>query len=157
MTGGSDIRSDAEDRSAILALLLGCFNASDRGDCQEKESFFVHDAVMRRGDDVSTEVRGLDALAASTRRVVANFITTHALSNVDVVVDDDAAQALTYAIVHVVLRHEPRVLVRGMRYDDHLVRTNAGWRITERSHSVLWQYEATTVAPETLLQYMPEV
>jgi hypothetical protein len=39
------------------------------------------------------------------------------------------------------------VLVRGLRYDDRLLRENGEWRIEARRHNPLWQYETRCVPP----------
>jgi hypothetical protein len=40
-----------------------------------------------------------------------------------------------------------QVLVRGLRYDDRLVREDGAWRIASRRHNPLWQYETVSVLP----------
>jgi hypothetical protein len=40
------------------------------------------------------------------------------------------------------------VMVRGLRYEDRLVRQADGWRIAHRIHRSLWQYDAEAVSPD---------
>jgi SnoaL-like domain len=150
-----NIRSDEYERGSIVLLLLACFNASDRGDDNTKDKFFVSDARMQSNDDITNEVRGLEALSAKARSVSASFQTTHTMSNIDVVQDGRKADAVTYAIVHIMPRNEPLIIIRSMRYDDRLVLTSAGWRIAERRHSVLWQYEVAAHNPRSLSDDAP--
>jgi ketosteroid isomerase-like protein len=140
-------------REDILALLLAGFCATDRGDYEAKGRFFSADAVMYHGD--GQEVRGVEALSATARDVVGQFVTTHSFANTDIVVHGDEAEAVTHAIAHVVVDGGRRLLVRGLRYEDRLALTASGWRITQRRHQVLWQHEALTVDPRSPAEYSP--
>jgi len=143
------------DRDDVLAILSASFTATDRRDHEAKHRFFTADAVMRHGDGEGTEVRGLQAIAANTKRVAEHFTTMHALSNWDIAVDGDEAQAVSHAIAHVLDADGARMLIRGLRYDDRLVRTGAGWRIAERRHNLLWQLEVDAATPRSLFEYLP--
>jgi hypothetical protein len=41
-----------------------------------------------------------------------------------------------------------RLVVRGLRDPDELVRVAGAWRIRRRKHQPLWQYAATPTAPD---------
>ena len=74
--------------------------------------------------------------------------TSHTPASQTITIDGDAATADTLVTAVLVLADGP-VAVRGLRYRDDLIRTEDGWRISLRRHSVLWQYDAERVAPRT--------
>jgi len=41
----------------------------------------------------------------------------------------------------------PKIIVRGLRYRDQVVRLKEGWRISALEHGPLWQFEALATAP----------
>ncbi len=66
--------------------------------------------------------------------------THHALSNHRVELDGERAEASVYLIAGHWLKTadgSPHCVVRG-HYHDQLVRTDAGWRISERVLTVAW-------------------
>ena len=74
--------------------------------------------------------------------------TSHTPASQAITIDGDTATADTLVTAVLVLAYGP-VAVRGLRYRDDLMRTEDGWRISLRRHSVLWQYDAERVAPRT--------
>jgi hypothetical protein len=74
--------------------------------------------------------------------------TSHTPGSQTITIDGDTATADTLVTAVLVLGDGP-VTVRGLRYRDDLMRTEDGWRISLRRHSVLWQYNAERVAPRT--------
>jgi hypothetical protein len=92
------------------------------------------------------QVLKVSDIAASGRIDGLHEHTSHALSNQVVTVAGDAATADSLVTAHLV-GAEGKVMVRGLRYLDDLVRTDEGWRIERRQHFVLWQYDASRVEP----------
>jgi hypothetical protein len=72
--------------------------------------------------------------------------TSHALTSQVIDVTGDTATADSFALAHLVPSTGP-ILVRGLRYQDVLARTESGWVITHREQTALWQYDATRVEP----------
>lgn len=111
-------------------LILDCFTP----DCRYE---FVTDAVSLAGAEVAATFRGVFAKDPPAGAKA----TTHVFANQQVTLQGDTAQASTMAIAF--LLEDPsapgEVQMRGLRYDDSLVRVEDGWRITHRRHSVLWQ------------------
>jgi hypothetical protein len=76
-------------------------------------------------------------------------VTQHVVGSITTDLDGDEATTQSYTVVHFV-RPAPgghEVVHRGLRYDDRLVRTPAGWRIKERMHQVLWSTTEPTEWP----------
>lgn len=77
-------------------------------------------------------------------------VSTHAMLTMHAVVEDDAADTRLSATANLcgVRDGTEIVMVRGLRYLDHLEKGSEGWSITERHLVVDWQYEvpATGVA-----------
>jgi hypothetical protein len=64
-------------------------------------------------------------------------------------IEKDHAYGEVYATAYALVEGADgrRMLVRGIRYFDHYLRTGHGWRIEERHHHVHWMFEApTTIA-----------
>lgn len=82
-------------------------------------------------------------------------LSQHQISNHVVRIDGDEAWAETYATAYLVDRPDsgPRMRTRGLRYQDHLVRTDAGWRVQHRDHICDWmrlddlESAATSITP----------
>ncbi|WP_236791797.1 nuclear transport factor 2 family protein [Amycolatopsis sp. GM8] len=72
--------------------------------------------------------------------------TCHSLANQTVTVTGDTATATSFVVAHLIPDAGP-ILVRGLRYEDQLVRHGSGWRIARREHHTLWQYDAERVVP----------
>jgi hypothetical protein len=71
--------------------------------------------------------------------------SNHSVSNFVVDINSDGADANTFAIAHVIVG--AKAFLRGLRYQDQLVRDLDGWRIARRTHTPLWQIEADVLPP----------
>jgi len=149
----ADDAATERDRQAISALFNTYFFFYDRGDEAGLNLCFTEDAEAQFdiGGPEPVILEGRDAIVrsmagAAARRLGAN----HMPSNMRIELDGDRATSDMFAIAHIILGNDQssRVLVRGLRYLDEIVRTPAGWRISKRIHKALWQYEAPTVRPE---------
>lgn len=62
--------------------------------------------------------------------------------------DDGEVASVTLCVAHLVVEGagETRLLTRGIRYDDVHRKTSAGWRISSRRHSQLWESAAAARA-----------
>ena len=95
---------------------------------------------MRYGS--GTEFRGGAAVAEfATGATVGLTAQQHLLGNYGIALDDDRATASTYVHATQIQGEEAGggVLVTGGIYRDALVRTDDGWRITEREMQSLWR------------------
>ncbi len=141
---------DPDQQQIIRGLLERYFNAIDRRDFDLLATCFTQDVTFEFNLDTKIMVLGRDAVVSRMSELQRPKSSNHALSNTSIVVDGEEARATTFAVVHVVTTDPSgRILVRGIRYDDRLVRVEDRWRIAERRHNPLWQYE--TVA--ALTQY----
>jgi SnoaL-like domain len=120
---------DAKDRNA----LVNCFSA-------DAEASYHWMTPEQR-----TIVGGV-AVADDVYAACSLFTTsTHSIANLIVEVIGESAEANIFAIAHVI--RGSSLLVRGLRYQDQLVRTTQGWRIARRKHTPMWQTEATVQSP----------
>jgi hypothetical protein len=71
--------------------------------------------------------------------------SNHSVSNFVVDITSDVASSNTFAVAHVIVHG--KALLRGLRYQDRLVRDMDGWRIGKRLHTPLWQIEADVLPP----------
>ncbi|MBV9661854.1 MAG: nuclear transport factor 2 family protein [Acidimicrobiales bacterium] len=137
-----------KDKAEIRATLDRYWFGEDRCDPGIVASAFTEDAhygTMHGHDDIRKVMKGLEAYDSMQH--------CFASSNIDI--DGDNATADTMAVGFNVGPNdngEQRVLVRGLRYIDELVRTDDGWVIKRRrghdepehGHDTFWQFEGVT-------------
>jgi ketosteroid isomerase-like protein len=144
-----DLDHEPDQQAIVRSVLERYFNAVDRRDFDLLAHCFTPHVVFEFNLDTKIVVHGRDALVARMSAMPRPAASSHALSNTVILIDGEEARAVTFAVVHAVLAVEGggRILVRGIRYDDRLVRAGESWRIAERQHNPLWQYEAAAVRP----------
>lgn len=133
------------DRDAIIGVLHRYAEAIDGRDREAVRELFTPQAVLDyrttdgpRGPRDEVVDWLLDALAGVT-------LTQHLLTNHRVEVTGDTALATTQMLNPLVLGagdgdgDGASVLLFGGRYEDELVRTAEGWRISARLHVVTWE------------------
>jgi SnoaL-like domain len=120
---------DAKDRRALVSCFCTDAQASYHWLTPEQKTIVGGIAI---GDDVYA---------------VCSLFTssTHSIANLVVDLIGEAAEANTFAIANVV--RGSSLLVRGLRYQDRLIRTPQGWRIIRRKHTPMWQTEAAVQSP----------
>lgn len=127
---------DAQD---IRDLQVAYAYAIDSGAYEDLERVFTIDAV---GDyDRAGRVEGVAAIKALCRQALEPLTAAqHLNANHRVDIDGDTASASCYLTVHLYRENTPGGdhLKMGGRYDDELVRTDAGWRIRHRKLTLLW-------------------
>lgn len=147
--GGAVTPTDDEvrhliDSAAARAVVEGYMTAVDRCDYPGIAACFTDDAklnydvepyVFTGGHEVAEWMRSFDHLP----------VHTHTVSNCAIEIDGDQAHADTFgfAVLVVGASGPGSILVVGLRYVDALVRTEQGWRISQRKHTLTWQYQAS--------------
>ena len=92
---------------------------------------FTRDCAVVYGDAEGMRSRGAADLQQSLRRLFRFARTSHHLSNVDIEIVGGTARATSYVLAwHQFPNGRSNTLYA--RYEDRLVRTDAGWRIAER-------------------------
>lgn len=141
------------DRAAIHDVLNRYYQGLDQGKPDQVRRCFTDDVVAKFDD--RPLVRGVDAL-------MDNFyvfkgqqsgewkITTHFMGNLNFnSLQGDVAETETNAIAFLVLpgasaMAKEQVAMRSLRYLDKLRRTQDGWRICERQHTLDWSCHVPT-------------
>jgi hypothetical protein len=139
-----------QEQQRIRNVLERYLFAIDTRDEAAVASCFMADATAQYHKGFATEV------FLKENRAIAKFLldrtsvystTNHTTSNASITINGDRARAVTHAIAHVVVASPAKVLIRGLRYEDDLVRRPDGWFIRHRVHNPLWQYEADSIPP----------
>lgn len=141
------------DRREIEDVLIRYANGLDRRDLDMVRACF-HDDVLAEYSGVRLEA-GVDAVIEHMRVLWNVRSSLHLLGNVEVALEGDEARSVCRAVAYLVrAEHEDRgtVAIRGLVYEDRLVRTPNGWRIIERRHVPEWEVEA----PVTILPTCPD-
>jgi hypothetical protein len=134
------------DRAGILDTVTAYFVALDHCAFDRLERVFTSDATADFDGTACGPDR--DAIIAHVSGLGTNFtLSHHQMSNHLAHIDGDDAYAETYAVASLVGAGQVRT--RGLRYQDHLVRTDAGWRIRRREHVCDWMRvdDLTSAAP----------
>jgi ketosteroid isomerase-like protein len=137
-----------DQQLVIRTVIERYFNAIDRRDYDLLATCFTPDVAFELNLATKIDLHGRDAVVAWMKGTPKPFASSHALSNTSILVDGEEAHSTTFAVVHVVMEVDGgRVMVRGIRYDDRLVREGEVWRIAQRRHDPLWQYETIAMQP----------
>lgn len=130
------------DQLAVRTVLETYFAALDLRDRHALIGCFTADAALEYRDG-AVRMSGGDAFVDWVFDVLGAFAwTSHAMCNALITVDadGDGAVASCLAVVHLVDAEGGQVIVRGVRYDDRLLKTAGQWRIASRRHLPQWQY-----------------
>ena len=85
-------------------------------------------------------------------------VSTHLMANMTIDLGDAEADVETYAIAYLVFTPSgsaERVITRGLRYQDHLVRRDGQWVMLRRAHRADWMTEGTSMLPSALVDIVP--
>jgi ketosteroid isomerase-like protein len=135
------------DRAAIQDVLARYFQGIDAADQDQVRSCFTDD--IRAAYDNRGFVEGIEALMGSflafkNKASGAWKATSHFMGNLSFTsLQQELAETETYAIAFLTTPSATgdRVTMRSLRYLDRLRRTNDGWRISERVHTLDWSCE----------------
>jgi ketosteroid isomerase-like protein len=144
---------ELEDRAEITDLVNRYGNGIRLGDVDQIVSCFADDAVVDHGHGQA--VAGKEALLAyfdrdttsAAARAVLTFdqkvASTPVMSNVLIDLDGDTAHCESMCLaIHTGYKDgEGKVIVRGTRNIDDLIRTADGWKIQRRVHPAVWAFE----------------
>jgi hypothetical protein len=135
------------DRAAIenllmrYALAVDTRDFDDVGDCftPGARAFYSGVQLSPGVEHIVDHIRGISHFVESQHVFGASLIE----------IEGDRATSVSYATAYLVRAEADGhvALTRGLRYDDHLVRTRDGWRIDARVHRALWSAELPVTWP----------
>ena len=126
-----------DDVAAIVAVTHAYCWALDTHAWDDLGDVFAADATAELGG----EYAGVDAIVERVSSVLLRLrASQHMVSTHQVALDGDAATCRCYLHAQHVREIDGREaqFIVGGRYDDELVRSPAGWRITRRVLTVIW-------------------
>jgi 3-phenylpropionate/cinnamic acid dioxygenase small subunit len=141
------------DRAEILDLMHAYAWAIDDLDLDALDDVFTADAFL----DYSSNPGGAKGPYPEVRAWLADVlryfpVTQHLMANTQVTLDGDRATARTMVYNPqgaATRKGPPHFFYVGARYDDELVRTAEGWKISQRVETFL--YMDGTLPPELIL------
>lgn len=141
MTGRDADRQDIHDLCSRYVIAL------DERDWSALRAVFADDALMAFAMGKG-EVSGADAIVDSIATDLQPLeMTQHLIGTVLPRVDGDIAQCTSYFWAqHEKVAGGGQLMISGA-YEDELVRTDEGWRITHRTQTVLWRRGDSSVVP----------
>jgi len=132
----------ADERFAIEAVLVRYLDAIDRFDFDAVGTCFSAGARASYGGE--PPVVGRQAIVDLLRSRHTAEASTHLLGGVVLEPAGDVVAARSTVVAYLVLHGAVRV--RGLRYQDRLVREAGEWVIVDRVHSLSWMSEVPVVA-----------
>jgi|SRR5215217_5495618 len=137
------VASEVIERVLIRETLEKYLGSLDDKDWDGIADCFTEDAVAHYNNEPET-LHGGVGVAEWLHRMVAYDATDHSLSNARIKVDGETAEAhsIVMATLHQGTEGIGRVQVRGIDYQDKLVKINGEWKIRERLHRPTMQYDA---------------
>ena len=133
-----DALQEILDRQEIIDLTIAYGWLLDHGPREHLDTIFTEDAVC---DYMSVVVEGLPAIIEKVTNALGPLdASQHIVSNQQVTIDGDTATCRCYLHAQHTLRGTEggdNFVIAG-RYDDKLIRTPDGWRITFRKLSRDW-------------------
>ena len=146
MSTETELRRLIDERDIVAVASRYC-RALDTKDWPGLADVFIPDATAVLGTPVTLE--GLAPITDRIRTALQHLDDSqHLVGNHEVAVDGDAATHRCYLQAQHI-RHGatggPHYIVAG-RYEDRMVRTDAGWRIAHRTLVVMWTEGNVAVA-----------
>jgi hypothetical protein len=144
MSGNEDL-SRLADRLAIQDVLTRYSRGVDRCDLETLTSAFWEDAEVQYGAEVEDAHRWAEGLVVALKGMAC---TSHALSNMLIVLDGERATAETYCTAY----HEVstpggiREMIVGGRYLDQLEKRGGAWRVMFRLYVMDWNRNGPSTA-----------
>lgn len=128
----------------IRDVLERYFSAIDARRFEWLHDVFTKDAIgdWTGGPGVAGSVmHGADSIVERISNVSRFAASTHVFGNSAIEQrSPDECHAVTEAVAYLAASGISRIFVRGVRYIDRFVLTDAGWRISHRVHEPRWQY-----------------
>ena len=133
---------ELSDRAEIHDVIVRYGWAIDTKDWTLLDSCFTEDAEVDYSSNPGGKVGPYREVRGWLEKVLSAFpVTQHLMANIDVRLDGDRATCRTMvtnpqgAATRTAGLH---FFFVGGRYDDELVRTDAGWKIAKRVEATLW-------------------
>lgn len=126
----------------VRAVLERYFYALDGKDRAALESCFTDDVEVQYHTGTAgqfTQTSAKTIVDYLMDNMVNYVCRTHVRGNSEVKIANDTASAVTHAVATLVKGE--RIVVRGIRYTDELVRISGEWRIRKRMHHPIWQHD----------------
>ena len=119
------------DRLAVGDVIIKYATSVDARDMQRYASCFVEDIVVTGFS--GGEMHGLGPYVEWVVQALERFShTQHLIGNQEIVVTGDSAHMRSYVqATHVLADDDTVLVILWAVYDDHLVRTPEGWKITK--------------------------
>jgi len=136
------------DELEIVAVMRRYLHGVDSGDLAAVASCFSVNAhaVFNDTTPARFELHGGTQIAQRLLQIVSKFSSScHGVANYGVrYLGPSEVELSTFVTAHILA--ESTVSSRGLHYRDRLIRQDDQWRITDRVHRPLWQFDTAAVA-----------
>jgi hypothetical protein len=133
------------DRVALRELFDAYAHCADRRDAEGQKALFTEDTrfvvyLDGQGSEPTQELRGREALTPVFADLNRYEATTHFNGQSTVALAGDRATGESYCLAHHLFTDDGvrMLFLAALRYHDTLVRTDDGWRFSERRLYVDW-------------------
>lgn len=140
-------KAPSSDEVQISSLMSRYARFVDARDIERVMACFTADAHLSFNGGAAV-ADGEEAMRAFWGKLfggpVLGEASTHIMANYVIDIDGDRATAASQGVAYIYT--DGTVFARGITYDDLLVRTPEGWRLSSREHNAQWQFEAPAKA-----------
>lgn len=135
-------QQEISDRMQIRDLLVDYAYKVDDGDFDGLRGIFTPDAWLdyRATGAIAGDLEKMIAYLKQALPMLARY--QHLMGNTRLQIEGDSAEATTQCFNPLVVEfdNQQRVMFVGLWYEDALVRTDAGWRISRRSQRLCYRH-----------------
>lgn len=136
-------KAPSSDEVEITGLFARYARYVDARDVERVMACFTSDAHLSFNGGAAV-ADGEEEMTAFWNKLFGGTVlgqaSTHIMANLVIDLDGDRATAGSQGVAYIY--NEGTVFARGITYDDRLVRTSDGWRLSSREHNAQWQFEA---------------
>ena len=139
--------SELQDRYDVGQIMIRYATSVDQRDMERYGSCFADDAeITGFGGEA---IQGRQAWVDFVDGALSNFAGTHhQITNQEVTLDGDSAQLRSYVqATHELANDDEHLLILYAIYDDRLVRTADGWKITHHALERLINSKKVRISP----------
>lgn len=144
--------SEKFEKDAIREVISRYFYCLDSRDFELLKTCFTSDSKCEY-DEGRRIFIGKEAIIEALRNITQFKYSHHIIGSMMIDIKDKYAKTDTYCIAFLNRENSNnnRVIIRGLRYMDELIKTGDGWKINHRIHIPLWQCEMNSSLPEFML------
>ena len=123
------------------------FFCIDRKEWESVAACFSDDSISFYNDNPVALVGSENVVRFIQKALLNSVGTIHSIGSLKIEVEGEKAASWISAIVHLPYPDRSIVSIRAIHYIDQLEKRNSEWKIVNRTHKPIWQYEMSLLVP----------